>query len=169
MQSIQSDVAIASYSTKNLIITILICYKIIIIMDISDCVENLLSQIKYGYSMAIWPNSHHKHVILLLVIIPCFLFLWMPYTFLFLMQWQRKVDHYKPLKPLVQYKPINIRCIFWASKRQVSQLVWITAPSTRNTSCCVIPHFKPSPYFQFASIADYCYPFALLPQSYQDI
>ena len=51
--------------------------------------------------------SHHKHVLLLLVTIPCFLLLWMPYTvILFSMQWLRKIDHYKSLKPLAQYKPI---------------------------------------------------------------
>ena len=67
----------------------------------------------HGQSIRVWAldgnltYSHHKHVLLLLVTIPCFLFLWMPYTvILFSMQWLRKVDHYKPLKPLAQYKPI---------------------------------------------------------------
>jgi hypothetical protein len=67
----------------------------------------------YGQSIRVWAldgnltYSNHKHVLLLLVTIPCFVLLWMPYTvILFSMQWLRKIDHYKPLKPLARYKPI---------------------------------------------------------------
>ena len=67
----------------------------------------------HGKSIRVWAldgnltYSHHKHVLLLLVTVPCFLLLWMPYTvILFSMQWLRKIDHYKPLKPLARYKPI---------------------------------------------------------------
>ena len=67
----------------------------------------------HGQTIRVWAlegnltYSHHKHVVLLLVTIPCFLLLWMPYTIiLFSMQWLRKIDHYKLLKPLAQYKPI---------------------------------------------------------------
>ena len=66
-----------------------------------------------GHTIRVWAldgnltYSNHKHVLLLLVTIPCFLLLWMPYTvILFSMQWLRKIDHYKPLKPLARYKPI---------------------------------------------------------------
>ena len=117
--------------------------------------------------------SHHKYVLLLLVTIPCFLFLWMPYTvILFSMQWLRKIDHYKPLKSLAQYKTIHDAYNGPLKDKQRSLLVWGTSFSTRNTSC-VIPHFKPIVpiQVQFASVADLIllYPFALLPQSCQDL
>ena len=51
--------------------------------------------------------GHHPHIYLLVAVIFCFLFLWVPYTLILLsMQWLRKVDHYGPLRILANYKPV---------------------------------------------------------------
>ena len=51
--------------------------------------------------------GHHPHIYLLLAVVICFLFLWVPYTLLLLlMQWLRKIDHYGPLKIIARYKPV---------------------------------------------------------------
>ena len=47
------------------------------------------------------------HVFLLLVVLACLVFLWIPYTLLlFSMQWLRKIDHYRLLKLIARYKPV---------------------------------------------------------------
>ena len=53
------------------------------------------------------PYGKSPHVFLLLVVIVCLVFLWIPYTLiLFSMQWLRKIDHYRPLKLIARYKPV---------------------------------------------------------------
>ena len=53
------------------------------------------------------PYGKSPHVFLLLVVLACLVFLWIPYTLiLFSMQWLRKIDHYRPLKLIARYKPV---------------------------------------------------------------
>jgi hypothetical protein len=51
--------------------------------------------------------GHHPHIYLLITSLVFLIFLWIPYTLLlFLMQWLRVIDHYRPLKTLAHYKPV---------------------------------------------------------------
>jgi predicted outer membrane repeat protein len=49
----------------------------------------------------------YPHIFLLVAVLACLIFLWIPYTLiLFSMQWLRRIDHYRPLKPIAKYKPV---------------------------------------------------------------
>ena len=76
-------------------------------------VKTYTSEIKPTSISIVWAldgnleYGKYPHIFLLLFVLACLIFLWIPYTLiLFSMQWLRKIDHYHPLKLIAQYKPV---------------------------------------------------------------
>ena len=76
-------------------------------------IKTYTSEIKSSTVSIVWTldgnyeYGKYPHIFLLLVVLACLIFLWIPYTLiLFSMQWLRRIDHYHPLKLIAKFKPV---------------------------------------------------------------